>query len=112
MKYEAVQKGDVTVVRIEDERATILRGVDEFRKALLAIVEEGHVNIVVEMSKVDFADSSMLGALVSGLKAVTRKQGDLKISGVKPSVRTIFELTRLHRVFEMFDAEDEAVASF
>lgn len=112
MEYEIEEKGSVSIVRINEERATILQGVDELKKALLDIIEQGHVNLVVDMSKVEFADSSMLGALVSALKMVTRKRGDLKIVGLNPPVRAIFELTRLYRVFEIFESRDDAVASF
>lgn len=112
MKYETAERDGVTIVRVDEERATILQGVEEFKKALLDIIERGHINILVDMSKVEFADSSMLGALVSALKMLTRKRGDLKILGLKPPVRAIFELTRLYRVFEIFEAEEDAIASF
>ena len=112
MKYRIEQKDTVTIVRIDEERATVLQGIDELKKALLGLIEGGQINVIVDMSRVEFADSSMLGALVSALKMATRKRGDVKVVGLKPPVRAIFELTRLYRVFEIFEAEQDALASF
>ena len=100
------------MVRVEDERATVVQGIDDFKRGLLDLIEKGTPNIVVNLDRVQFADSSMLGALVSALKVATRKRGDLRISGLNPPVRAIFELTRLYRVFEIFENEEEAIASF
>ena len=112
MNYVVTHRGAVTVVRIEEERATVLQGVDDLKTALVGLADGGHANIVVDMSRVEFADSSMLGALVSALKMATRRYGDVKLAGITPQVRAVLEMTRLYRVFEIFDAEDDAVASF
>lgn len=112
MKYQIEDRGPVAVVRLDEERATLVQGVDELKRVLLGLIENGKPNMIVDMSRVEFADSSMLGALVSALKLATRKSGDVKIVGLKPPVRAIFELTRLYRVFEIFDSESDAVASF
>jgi anti-sigma B factor antagonist len=49
---------------------------------------------------------------VSGLKNTNRQNGDLRLWGLQPDVRNIFELTRLNKVFQIFDTEDAALASF
>jgi anti-sigma B factor antagonist len=112
VKHTIQQIGDISIVRIEEQRATVLQGTDALKKTLLDMVEEGKTRIIIDLSVVEFADSSTLGVLVSVLKAATRKSGDVKVFGLQPAVVAVFELTRLSRVFEVFGAESDALASF
>lgn len=70
------------------------------------------LNLVIDMDGVDFIDSSGLGILVASLRTVNKKGGDIKISSLQDQVRSIFELTRLHRLFEIFDDSASAAKSF
>ena len=69
-------------------------------------------NIVVNLSDVDFLDSTALSTLVQGMKHSREKDGDLRLCGMQQPVRIIFELTRLDRVFEIYLTEGEAVRAF
>ena len=53
-----------------------------------------------------------LGALVSGFKNAISHQGSLKLTSLQPQVKSMFELTRLHRVFEIFPSTAEALDTF
>lgn len=104
-------KNEILVVKVNEQRATVeISG--KLKENLLKKIDEGFQNIVVDLSSSDFVDSSFLGALVAGLKKATMKSGDLKIVGLQPPVRSMFELTRLYRIFDIFDNQDEAVNSF
>jgi anti-sigma B factor antagonist len=72
--------------------------------------ERPRARVVVNLSGVDFVDSSALSALVSGLKHCRMGKGELYLCGLQPQVRIIFELTRLNRAFTVFDEEALAVA--
>ena len=65
--------------------------------------------VVLDLSRVDFLDSSGLGAVIALLKRVTNRSGDLKLCGLNRRVRLVFEITRAHRVFDILDTVDEAV---
>jgi anti-sigma B factor antagonist len=80
----------------------------EVRTKLEALVEAGRKRLVVDLSGVRFVDSSGFFALVSSYKAARAAGGDVVLLGLPPPVRSVIELTRLHRVFEIF--EDEAAA--
>lgn len=69
-----------------------------FRAELVQIVAEGHSRIAVDLSKVDFMDSSGLGALIGGLKAAREAGGDLRIIGPTEQVVLVLELTRLNEI--------------
>ena len=68
--------------------------------------------VVVNLVDATFLDSSALAALVKAVKRCRMRGGDVRLCGVQPSVRLVFELTRLDRAFDMFKSEDEAVGSF
>lgn len=67
---------------------------------------------VIDMSEVNYIDSGGLGCLVSFLRNVRQNEGDIKIAMVNDKVRSIFELTRLYRIFEIYDHTQVAVNSY
>jgi anti-sigma B factor antagonist len=73
-----------------------------FRTALVEWIDQGHHNLLINMERVEFIDSSGLGALVSALKRLGR-DGELKVCSLTAGVRSMFELTRLNRVITIAD---------
>ena len=69
-------------------------------------------NLVFDLSSLKFVDSSGLGALLSCLRQLNAIGGDLKLCGMVKPVRALFELVRMHRVFEIFNTQDEALRSY
>lgn len=79
----------------------------EFRTAVHAAVDDGATNLVVDLSDAGFLDSTALGVLVS----VHRRIGDgLVVASARPSVRRLFEITRLDTVWRMYGTLEEALA--
>jgi anti-sigma B factor antagonist len=69
-------------------------------------------NIVVNLEGVTFLDSTALSVLVQGLKRSRQALGDVRLCNLQPPVRIIFELTRLDKVFEIYNSEEDAVHAF
>jgi len=111
MSYSFKQEDNILIVKVEEKRATV-----EFsgalKEELISRIEEGSQNVIVDLSESNFVDSSFLGTLVAGLKKATMKNGDLKIVGLQDPVRSMFELTRLYRIFDIFDNLNDAIKSF
>lgn len=84
----------------------------EFKRSITALTDADSTHIVIDMESVDFVDSSGLGCLVGALRTVNNLGGDIKIASLRPQVRAIFELTRLHRVFAIFNDSASAEKSF
>jgi anti-sigma B factor antagonist len=84
----------------------------EFKKTMTSLTEEKRSQILLDLSELDFIDSSGLGSLVGALRSVNNQGGDIRIAAIKPQVRAIFELTRLHRVFSIFNDRATAEKSF
>lgn len=75
-------------------------------------ISDGKSLILINLSDVPYMDSAGLGVLVSGLKNANRLSGDLRIWGLQEEVKSIFELTRLNKVFQIFEDESSAVTSY
>ncbi len=84
---------------------------DELRQRLSA-VERAHSRLVFDMSRVEFLDSSIIGALVGLLRRARAAGGDVKLAALHPDIEMIFELTRLQRVFRILPSIEEAVQDF
>lgn len=111
MLFVSEEYGDVLVEVVELDRAT-LNEADEFKQRLTEDINNGYKKIIADLSACEFIDSTFLGTLVISLKKVTSLGGDLRLIGFKPAVHSMFELTRMYRVFETFNTKKDAIDSF
>ena len=103
-------KGEITVLDISGE--IDLYNAPEIKDIINKLIEEQKYNVIINLEKVSYIDSSGIGALISSLSNLKKYQGGLKIINVYASVRKVFELTKLTSFFEIFDAEADALTSF
>ena len=80
-----------------------------FREAMVDLIESGAANLIISMIKVEYIDSSGLGALVGGLKRSTEKGGRIFIVCDNPQIRKVFDITGLEKVFPIYELEAEAL---
>jgi anti-sigma B factor antagonist len=78
-----------------------------FKTAVTDHIASGHQYLVLDLTAVDFMDSSALGAVVSCMKAVGSR-GSLAISGAHGTVMKLFKLTRLDRILNLHDTPEGA----
>jgi anti-sigma B factor antagonist len=78
----------------------------------IAPVLEANSKLVLDLSRLRFVDSSGLGAILSCLRQLSGKGGDLKLCGMQEQVRAVFELVRMHRIFDIYGTREEAVRAF
>lgn len=100
----------VLVVQFTDDNLDA-SNVREFREAIQVVIKN-QTKVVLDMSKMKFVDSSGLGALISCLRDTNARKGDFRLSAMSRSVLALFELMRMHRVFNIHDSVDGAVSSF
>ncbi|MDE3187903.1 MAG: STAS domain-containing protein [Acidobacteriota bacterium] len=110
MQIAVEKKDDVVVARIPVADLDAANS-GEFKHDIAPILESGD-KVVIDLSAVRFVDSSGLGAMLSCLRQMTAKGGDLKLSGMSKQVRATFELVRMHRIFDIFDTSEAAIAAF
>lgn len=82
--------------------------VKAFRDAMQAITPH-HDVVVLDMSALNFVDSSGLGALLSCLRAMNSKNGQLRLFGMTKPVKALFELVRMHRIFPIYNSREETL---
>ena len=109
-KVENLEK-NICYITINMNRAT-LKEAEEFKTLVFEKIDMGLKNFIVDLTKCEFIDSTFLGTLVISLKKATSKGGDLRLIGFQPAVETMFDLTRMYRVFDLFRSKDEAIDSF
>lgn len=74
--------------------------------------DQGKKNVVVDLGKVKFMNSSGLGMLISGMTTMRNAGGDLRLSNVADRIRSLLMITKLITVFKHYDSVQEAVTSY
>jgi len=85
---------------------------DAFAEILKTQIHEGVKNVIVNLEKVKWVNSTGLGILISGYSTLKKNGGELKLLKVSSRIQNIFMVSKLYTVFESFDDEDEALKSF
>jgi anti-sigma B factor antagonist len=83
-----------------------------FTGTIKDLVEEGHVDLVLDLGKVRYINSTGLGILVSGLTTVKKNTGQMKICNLSSRIDRLFSVTSLTSVFDTYESLDEALSSF
>jgi anti-anti-sigma factor len=105
--------GDITAVRFTTAR---LQGEDEirnlFRHVAGLVTEAGRRNLILNFQRVEFLDSSAVGQLIMLNRKVQGAGGRLALCHLTPTTRDTFETMHLTDLFNIYDAEQEALDSF
>lgn len=109
VQLEEEQIGDVLVIRPLDSRLE-LHSASDFMEEVGRRLEKGPGRVVLNLSRLTRIDSSGLGALVSFLRLV-EDPAQLAIAEAQPTVLSLFRLTRMDTVFQLFATETEAIAA-
>ena len=106
-----VQKIDsVSIARIPvDELDASNAG--EFKRDIGPVLQ-ANTKLVLDLEQLRFVDSSGLGAMLSCLRQLSGKGGDLNLCGMSSQVRALFEIVRMHRIFDIYGSREEAVKAF
>jgi anti-sigma B factor antagonist len=112
MTVQTRVEGDIVVVEAAGD-ITLGKGSDlVLKEAIVALLGQGRRKLVLDVGQVGYVDSAGLGQLVQLHTTAARHDGTLKLLRVTPRLRTLLKATRLLGVFETFDGEAEALASF
>ncbi len=84
----------------------------DVEKKINVITEKPKVCLVVSMEKLEYISSSGLRVLLAGLKKARKQQGDIRLAGLQPYVKEVFDIAGFSQLFKMFEKEDEALKSY
>jgi anti-sigma B factor antagonist len=82
----------------------------ELKQQLLAVIEEGAAEVVVDLSDTTFIDSTTLGVLVAAVKRLRASDGRLSLVCSDRNIAKVFEITGLDKVFEIYPRREDALA--
>ena len=110
MEIITEKNGNVTVVTLAGENL-VAGNAKQFKQRVMPIFAP-QAKILFDLARLKFVDSTGLGVMVSCLRQATAAQGDLRLCSMSKSVRALFELVRMHKVFEIYNTRDEALNAF
>ena len=93
-------------------RITLGEGSVQIRDAIRGLIGKGQKNILLNLEDVSYIDSSGLGELVSAFATARTQNAKLKLLKLTKKVHDLLQLTKLYTVFDIFDDEASAIASF
>jgi anti-sigma B factor antagonist len=110
-QFTTRQRGGASVV---DIKGKIVLGIGDVQlgETVRNLLSDGARNVLLNLADVTRIDSSGVGELASAYTAVSRAGGELKLANLPPKISDLLRITQLITVFDVYDSEDEAVASF
>ena len=101
-------------VVILEPKGKIMGGPDAslLHDKLYEFIEQDKKRVVIDLSQVDWMNSTGLGILISGYTTLRNTDGELKLANVTEKIQSLLTITKLVSVFEAYDSVEEAVASF
>ncbi|MEX2602999.1 MAG: STAS domain-containing protein [Gracilimonas sp.] len=111
MKYNVSERYNCVIIAL---KGNVMGGPDaeEFRDTLHKFIDEGKKEVIVDLGKVKFMNSSGLGILIGGLTTMKNAGGELVICQADKKIESLLMVTQLIKVFNHFRTLDEAVAHF
>ena len=110
LEFEKVDHNNVSVLKISGDLDTSTSKL--LKEVLTELIEERHYNIVVDMKKVVQINYMGVGTLLERLRQVRKQSGDLKLARLNRITRKALSMVGASKVFETYDTEEGAIASF
>jgi anti-sigma B factor antagonist len=111
MKFKVREEGNVTVI---DLSGKLMGGIDAdvFRDLVHELIEKGRKKVVVNLAGIKWINSTGVGILITGYTTLRKNKGDLKLLNVSKKIESMLYVTKLNLIFECYDDEHEAIASY
>lgn len=112
MQLEQRIVGQVAIVKVTGD-ITLNKGGDVLLKdKVQSLIQQGQKDLVLDLSGVSYVDSAGLGELVQAYATTKNRGGALKLLGLTKRIKDLLVVTKLLTVFDTFDTEADAIASF
>jgi anti-sigma B factor antagonist len=111
MNYDVDERYNAVVISL---KGNVMGGPDgaKLHDTLHELKDSGKKNVIVDLSKVKFMNSSGLGMLISGMTTMRNSGGDLRLAAVADRIQSLLVITKLITVFKHYDTVEEAVESY
>jgi len=103
---------NATIVTFVDEKILEEMDIHALQESVMSVVEEAErVNLILDFCNVRFLSSAVLGLLMRISKKVYEQDGQLKLCNISPRIYEIFKITRLNKIFDIYDNVQSATGS-
>lgn len=111
MNYSVDEQYNAVVLTL---KGNVMGGPDgsKLHDTLHELKEQGKKNLIVDLSKVKFMNSSGLGMLISGMTTMRNAGGDLRLANVADRIQSLLIITKLITVFKHYDNVEDAIQSY
>ncbi len=107
-----VTDGEVRLVKFVPSRILDEIQINTIGQQVISLIDEGVTKIVFDFSNVDHLSSSALGMLITIKKRLDNVGGTMKLCNIQPQIFQVFKITRLDKLFEIYDTATEALTGF
>ncbi|MFD2874669.1 STAS domain-containing protein [Mucilaginibacter ximonensis] len=97
---------DMLLVKLDIKEASLENG-DAFKAEVISLFDRYKKSIAIDMSLVEYIDSSFLGSIVSAFKHLISFKSEVMLVGLSKDLTNLFSLTRLDKVFKIYNNFDE-----
>jgi len=104
------QSGPISLLDVSGRLTSFETGA--LRDSISRLLKDGRKNIVLNLSSLQYLDSSGIGELARIYVSVVKVSGQMKVVGLSPKVEEILKITQLYQVFPEFPSEEAALRSF
>ena len=112
-RLDIEQVGDVTVARFIDKKILDETNIQIIGNQLFGLVDEdGREKIVLDFANVEYLSSAALGKLITLDKKVKAAKGKLRLCSIRPDIYEVFAITKLNKLFSIYDNQEKALEGF
>jgi len=107
------ESNDVRIVEFADRKILEELSISEIGDELARLIEgESGVRLLLNFKNVEHLSSAALGMLITLNRKISEQSGTLKLSDISPQIYEVFKITRLNKLFDIYDTSEQALASF
>lgn len=110
MHFKNFTQSDINVVSFTT-KALDAANSNDFKAEIASLLDSGD-KFLFDLGELQFIDSSGLGAILSCLKSVAARKGEIKLCNLTRPARIIIELVNMHKVFDIYNSVEEGLKSF
>ena len=107
-----LQRDDVLVIRFTSPRILSDVMIAQIGQELIKLADQANGKLLLDFSGVSFMSSAMIGKIVLLNKKCQSNKTTVKLCSISPTIKEVFEITRLDKVFKIYDTEADALAAF
>jgi len=107
MEIDVLKKGNISILQISGD--VDLYSSPQVREQVVNLIDKKNPNLLVNLADVTYMDSSGVATLVEALQLTNKKGGKLKLFNLGNAIRDVFELSRLDKVFDICQSEQQAL---